>query len=314
MIIRESYYTHDSGSDGLPLSVLRIEPDNSADIKGIVQLVHGMNEYKERYIEFMKYLAYKGFVTVIHDNRGHGDSVRNRNDLGYMYSGGYLALIEDIHEITLETKEYVADRTGRDDLPYTLLGHSMGSLAIRCYIKKYDNEIDHLCVLGCPSEKKGTIAGLKIVKVFEKILGERKRSRLINAMVMGSYYRKFREDGIRGAWICSELDVVRKYNDDPLCKFIFTLNGYKNLILLSLMTYADNGYEMKNPGLKIKFFSGSDDPCMISKEGFRNAIRLLRKQGYKNTSNILYKGMRHEILNDRKKYRVYADILKFINS
>ncbi len=49
-------------------------------------------------------------------------------------------------------------------------------------------------------------------------------------------------------------------------------------------------------------------------EGFRNAIRLLRKQGYKNTSNILYKGMRHEILNDRKKYRVYADILKFINS
>ena len=148
MIFNEYRYEHISGSDGLALSVLRIEPDLSRPIKGIVQLVHGMSEYKERYVDFMKYLAENGYITVIHDHRGHGESIKEKDDLGYLYEGGYEALIEDIHEITLETKEYVKEELGLSDRPYILLGHSMGSLAVRCYIKKYDDEIDKLCVLG----------------------------------------------------------------------------------------------------------------------------------------------------------------------
>ena len=58
-------------------------------IRAIIQLVHGMCEHKERYIPFMEYLAEQGFVTVIHDHRGHGKgaSVPER-DLGYMYGSG----------------------------------------------------------------------------------------------------------------------------------------------------------------------------------------------------------------------------------
>ena len=58
-------YTHISGTDKLELSVLRFEPDNVEDIKGIVQLVHGMNEYKERYIPFMEFLTDNGFITGV---------------------------------------------------------------------------------------------------------------------------------------------------------------------------------------------------------------------------------------------------------
>ena len=76
MILNEFRYEHISESDGLSLSVLRIEPDASRPVKGIVQLVHGMSEHKERYIDFMKYLAENGYITVIHDNRGHGESIR----------------------------------------------------------------------------------------------------------------------------------------------------------------------------------------------------------------------------------------------
>ena len=138
MVLNEFRYEHISESDGLSLSVLRIEPDTSRPVKGIVQLVHGMSEHKERYIDFMKYLAENGYITVIHDNRGHGESIRESGDLGYLYEGGYKALVEDIHEITLETKQYVKEELGINDRPYILLGHSMGSLAVRCYIKKYD--------------------------------------------------------------------------------------------------------------------------------------------------------------------------------
>ena len=312
MIIRESFYTHISGSDELPLSVIRIEPDDSMKVKGIIQLVHGMAEHKERYIEFMKFLARKGFITVIHDNRGHGESVKKSEDLGYMYSGGYKALIEDIHEITLETKEYAFEATGNDKLPFTLLGHSMGSLAVRCYIKKYDYEIDKLCVLGCPSERKGVNAGLMVVKLFGKILGKKTRSELVSKLVMGGYGNAFKEDNIKNAWLCSDLEQVRKYNDDPLCGFTFTIDGYINTIELTKMTYDDSGYEMNNPNLKIKFFSGKDDPCGISKEAIRLAIRKIRKHGYKNISGKLYSGMRHEILNGRNHEMVWNEILQFI--
>lgn len=314
MVIRESFYTHISGSDGLPLSVLRIEPDNSSNIKGIVQLVHGMAEHKERYIDFMKFLAQKGYVTVIHDNRGHGDSVKTKDDLGFLYTGGYKAFIEDIHEITLETKKYVRDELGIEAYPYILMGHSMGSLAVRCYIRKYDNEINYLGVLGCPSEKKIAVIGLKFIQLLEKILGSRKRSKLVDYIVTGDYSRKFKDEGIKNAWMCSDPEVVRRYEEDPLCGFIFTINGYIDLIKLHLLTYSDEKIETKNPNLKIKFFSGGEDPCGISKAAIRKAMRFIRKQGYKKISGKIYPGMRHEVINEIGKEKVYADILKFIQS
>ncbi|MBQ4262433.1 MAG: alpha/beta hydrolase, partial [Ruminococcus sp.] len=45
------------------------------DIRGIVQLVHGKNEHKGRYIAFMRFLASNGFLTIINDHRGHGESI-----------------------------------------------------------------------------------------------------------------------------------------------------------------------------------------------------------------------------------------------
>ena len=285
MILNEFRYEHISGTDGLPLSVLRIEPDTARPVKGIVQLVHGMSEYKERYTDFMKYLAENGYITVIHDHRGHGQSIRENGDLGYLYEGGYEALIEDIHEITLETKQYVKDELGLDDRPYILLGHSMGSLAVRCYIKKYDDEIDKLCVLGCPSEQKGAKAGLKLIEAMIKAKGGKSLSKTADYLVMDSRLG---------------------------CGFRFTLNGYENLIKLTLLTYEKEGYVLNNPDLKIKFFSGKDDPCAISYKDIRNAMLLLKHSGYSNVSGKMYKGMRHEILNEPEHERVYKDILDFI--
>lgn len=313
MILNEYRYEHISETDGLPLSVLRIEPDTSRQIKGIVQLVHGMSEHKERYIDFMKYLAENGYITVIHDNRGHGESVSEKSDLGYLYEGGYEALIEDIHEITLETKKYVKEELGLEDHPYILLGHSMGSLAVRCYIKKYDDEIDKLCVLGCPSEQKGSKAGLKVIQAMIKAKGAKSVSKAADYLVMDSRLgKRFKDEG-KASWLNSDHEKVAEYLADPMCGFSFTLSGYVDLIKLTIETYdkKTDGYAMKNPELKIKFFSGKDDPCAISYKDLRNAMLLLKHQGYKNISGKMYKGMRHEILNEPEHDRVYKDILDF---
>ncbi len=100
--------------DGLGLSVLWVVPNEGT--KGVVQISHGMSENKERYLPFMEYLARRGYICVIHDHRGHGGSVHNREELGYLYGGKNKAMVEDLHQITIWIKEIFPD------LPVYLLG------------------------------------------------------------------------------------------------------------------------------------------------------------------------------------------------
>ena len=87
-----------ASADDLDLAVLASVPDEAP--RGIVQLVHGMCEHKERYIPFMEWLTGHGYVCVIHDHRGHGASVKEERDLGYLYEGGWEAMVEDVRVVS----------------------------------------------------------------------------------------------------------------------------------------------------------------------------------------------------------------------
>lgn len=312
--LSETKYTHISGTDNLPICVLRIEPENPDDIRGIVQLIHGKNEHKGRYTAFMRFLASNGYLTIINDHRGHGESIIDPEDRGYFYRGGTAALVEDIHEITLDVKKYAAEKCGRNDLPVTLLGHSMGSLAARCYIRKYDADISKLCLTGSPSRSDKIKQGLRVVRLLKAIEGKRSRSPLAKKLIMGvSYERKFKHEGLKNAWTNSERAAVIEHNNDPLCRFNFTLNGYEEMLKMAMLAYTGD-YTPKNPDMPVRFFSGTDDPCALSQQKFVEAMRLMKNIGYTNVRCLLYKDMRHDILREKNKLRVYEDILRFIES
>lgn len=305
MAIKYKEFKFFSESDKLEIDCMAVAPVGK--IKGVLQLVHGMCEHKERYYDFMKYIAEKGYLCVIHDNRGHGKSVVSDADLGYFYDGGFRAMVEDIHTLTEKVKEHV------DNVPYYLLGHSMGSLAVRCYLKKYDAEIDGLIVVGSPSEQMGIAAGLGIAKLLEKLKGGHAHSKLLDYLVINSAFeRRFRAEKLLHSWICSDREVVLAYNADRYCNFCFTINGYINLIELVQETYSKEGFLMNNPKLPIMFLSGKDDPCNINPSHFGRSVHFLKEAGYENVEARLYGNMRHEILNEKSKKRVYRDIYDFI--
>ena len=312
MEIFATEYQHISESDGLPLAVLRMEPADAAGVVGAVVIIHGMCEHKRRYEEFVRFLAEQGYIVTIFDLRGHGGSVRSTEDLGYLYEGGYRAMLSDIGEMVAETKAYAADRTGRSDLPFSMIAHSMGTLCARCYLREHDDELDRLVLLGCPSKANGLKAGLALVKGLIAVKGDRARSETVDRIVGGSFEKAFAGEPGPYAWTNSDPEQVRIYNEDPLCGYRFTLNGYANLIAMMILTYTEGGYALRNPELPIRFFSGADDPCAISKEKLGEAIKLLRKAGYNNTKGKRYPGMRHEILREREKETVWADILAFL--
>ena len=76
-----------------------------------------------------------------------------------------------------------------------------------------------------------------------------------------------------------EMEEVKKYNADPYCNYCFTLNGFENLVKLTMLTYKDGGHQMKNPDLPIRFFSGEQDPCAVNTKAFMQAVDFLKKQG-----------------------------------
>ena len=151
-------YSFISDADGLNISVLRCEP--AGQPQGIVQLVHGMAEHKERYEDFMRFLAEHGYVSVLHDHRGHGKSVKEEADLGYMYNSGGAYLIDDIRQLNAQLhQEYPT-------MPVYMFGHSMGSLAVRAYLKRYDDTIDALIVCGSPSKNPAAGAGRLLARLL----------------------------------------------------------------------------------------------------------------------------------------------------
>ena len=84
--------------DGLKLEVAIATPVEIP--KGIIQFSHGMAEHKERYFDFMNYLTNHGYVCVIHDHRGHGESVEMEDDYGFFYTENEQAIIDDLYTVT----------------------------------------------------------------------------------------------------------------------------------------------------------------------------------------------------------------------
>ncbi len=288
--------------DELGISVLVVSPQQP---KAVIQFSHGLCGCKERFIPMMEYMAGKGVACVASDHRGHGHSVRTNDDLGYMYEGGYMALVDDLRLVT----EWI-----HSTYPYSpvyLVGHSMGSMAARIYAKYDDSAIDGLILTGSPSWNPFSRVGKFLAGVMCMIGLSHHRMPLVQRMTSGRYNRQFASEG-RQAWTCSDPQVRRSFEENPLCNFVLTANGSYNLMCMMGETYGDGRWTVSNPELPIFFISGSEDPTMVSEKRFHKAAQHICDRGYMNVSSAIYPGMRHEVLNEIGKEEVWDDILDFM--
>ena len=295
--MKEEHNKIKSECDGLELDYQIFIPDENP--KGIVQLSHGMVERKEYYFDFMKFLTENVYVTIINDHRGHGNSVLSKEDLGYFYEESADYIVEDLHQITKLVKQRFPG------LKVHLIGHSMGSLVVRKYLKKHDNEIASLIVCGSPSINKLSKVAKIIAKTIKKTKGERYRSKTLSTLALG----KDRTN----KWLSRDNKYVDEYNLDEKCGFVFTANGFINLAQLMIDTYTKSGWELKNPNLKILFIAGEEDRIIGNLKKWHESIDFMRGVGYKNIEYKSYENMKHAILKEIGKENVYNDILNFIN-
>lgn len=300
-------FTLQSKYDNLALSCAEYTAEGvtQTNAKGVVQIVHGMCEYKERYEGFIDYLTRNGYIVFAHDHRGHGGSVTANENLGYFGDKKGEAIVDDAALVTDEIRRLYPG------LSVTLFGHSMGSLVVRAYIQKYEEKIDKLIVCGSPSKNSLAGFGLMLNGVISAFRGEKYRSRLMANASTGGGDDKFPGEG-KNAWLTRDKTVVEKYNADEKCNFVFSCNGFSNLLHLVKNAYKKKKYPAKHSDLPIFFMAGADDPVIGSEKKWLAAQQFLRDVGYKNVTGKSYPKMRHEILNELGKEEVYADALAFI--
>lgn len=298
-------FTLSSGYDRLKISVLAVWPEGRPT--AILQVAHGMYGYKERFLPFMEYMADNGVLCVANDHRGHGSSVLTDSDLGYMYAGGWEALVEDMRLVSSWAMSKCPER------PLYLLGHSMGSMAARVYAKRYDDLLSGMIVCGSPGKNPFADLGLVMTRMISLLGGERLRPMMIQKLTSDFYNRRFSDEGPQ-AWTCSDPEVRKSYAANPLSRFRFTVNGQHALLGLMHEAYSSKGWEMKNRDMPVFFISGEDDPCMGSEQSFHRGAMMMHDLGYRNVTSAIYPSMRHEILNETGKEMVWKDVLNFVQA
>ena len=278
------------------------------EVRGIVQISHGMCEYFTRYTSFAKYLCSLGFIVCGNDHLGHGSSVPPSGALGFFgHHDGWNVLVEDVHSLTQIMKNRWPN------LPYFLLGHSMGSMISRIYLSRFGDQIDGCILSGSPSANPMAGFGIQLANSVVHCHGPMYRSVLLSNLVFKHYTSRIEDCQSSFDWLTRNHSVVALYQSDTKCNFIFTASGFRDLFTLVHNCNRLNTIRNTPRTLPILFVSGSADPVGNYGNGVKKIVAAYRASGCKNITSILYKDARHEVLNEINQDEVYNDINQWLS-
>ena len=306
-MVKEEFY-YDSRDGISKLHAVRYKPDENEEVRAVVQIVHGMSEYVERYEEFAGYLTSKGLVVAGEDHMGHGKSVGKDGKFGYFCEQDpATVLVRDVHRLKKATQELYPN------VPYIIMGHSMGSFIARNYMYRYGTGINAAVIMGTGMQPKNLLSVSKALARVQKLFfGSRHVSELINRLAFGLYNNRIKQPDTPFDWLSRDKERVAGYIADPLCGFTFTVNGFATLFELISRLHLQENLERIPKELPVLFISGDADPVGDYGKGVSVAYESLQSVGLKNMRLKMYEGARHELLNETNRSAVFQDIYSWI--
>ncbi len=281
------------------------------DVKGVVQIAHGMSEHCGRYADFARFLNSHGYIVYANDHRGHGKSVKSKYELGIIADeAGFSKMVDDMYMLTLYIKKT------HPDLPLFLFGHSMGSFLSQRYIMLHGDELSGVILSGSNGKNPKILSYIanKIARSEERKLGRNVPSVKMDKLLFGQFNSKFKPNRTPFDWLSRDEAEVDKYINDPLCGFIFSAGAYRDLLDgLSLIEDRKNVANVPK-NLPIFIISGTKDPVGNFKKGLIKLKNTYDSMGINSVKMKLYEGARHELLNETNREEVYKDVVEFIDS
>ena len=276
----------------------------------ILQVAHGMVEYIERYDRFGRAMAEAGVIVLGNDHLGHGDSVESTEDWGFFAEkNGNEFVLQDIYQIYKQTHE------AYPDVPYFLLGHSMGSFFARQFIYRFpEADLAGVIIMGTSMQPKIAVqSGRFLASVIERFRGPRYRSPLMKKLVLGENNKPFKEERETGSeWLSRDHEIVDKYVNEPRNSFLFTVRAYIDMFDGLLTLYNEDNLKQMRRDLPVLFTSGSDDPVGGMGQAIATLSAQYKKIGMSKVQVKEYPGARHELLNEINAEEVDRDLLAFL--
>ena len=277
------------------------------EIKGILQIIHGIAEFVERYEEFACYLNDQGYLVVAEDHMGHGKSIAEGSTQGFFH-GGWFAAVEDTCRLMRDTMEEYPG------IPYVLFGHSMGSFMARTILARYpDSGIAAAVLCGTGWLPRAPLPALiQLVEGICRSTGEENPSETLQQMIFGGYNKRIQNPRTPSDWLSRDDAVVDAYVAHTLCGFTPACGLLRDM--MKGIHYIQQSKNLKNmkKHLPVFFIAGGEDPVGPYGKGVEQAVREFKKSGMINVACKIYPGCRHEILNELNREEVYEDVVNWL--
>ena len=303
---KAAHFTYLS-SDGTT-KIHAVEWTGDGPVIGVLQIVHGMQEFIERYDHFARWMADQGFAVVGNDHLGHGASIQSEEKFGvFADDRPDRAVLSDMRALHRRTHEKYPD------VPYFMLGHSMGSFLARQYLCLYGKDLTGAIISGTAYHPEAeTVTGMILCRLQARRHGWMYRSPLLLKMSTGNFNKRFEPARTPADWLTRDEKVVDTYIADRRTQFTFTLNGYYGMFrTLHYLTQTENLKRMPKD-LPMFFIAGEMDPVGNFGAGVKRVVVQLRSLGMTNIECHLYPNDRHEVLNELNRQEVYDDIWKWM--
>lgn len=272
--------------------------DNVENPKAVVIIIHGMQEHCLRYKNFAQYLNKNGYIAIASDLRGHGHTAISKEYLGYGEKDIFTeALTDQLNIINYANQTY--------NLPIYLFGHSYGSMLSQVLIQL--TPLVEKCVLcGTANGSSGIMKlGNFVVNLLKPFKKETSKGGIIEKLCIKSYGKGFE----RGNWLTRDEKVFDEYLKDEYCGGSFPFSFYRSMI--NNMHNANKGIQ-KIGSKKVFLIAGDNDPVGSKGKQVKQLYKLYLKNNI-DAKMKLYKGARHELLNETNKDEVYKDVVDFYN-
>ncbi|MGM0379323.1 MAG: alpha/beta fold hydrolase [Bacillota bacterium] len=287
--------------DGYKIYIRNWEVNNP---KHILIIVHGMGENSKRYEEFANFLNNKDILVISYDQRGHGKSIKNKFGLIDPQNKSFKILTKDLKLVyDFIDKKY-------PNIDKFILGHSFGSFVLRYFLKEYSNvNIKGALISGtCNPHKFQILFGYTISKVISFFKGPVYKSKFVYYITFKKFNEKFKNKKVK-SWLTSDqkkLDEFKEFdNYNKILPINFFVVLFKGLANITKEEYFKINYPLY-------IFGGKNDPLSNFSKQVNKLINKYNK--YVKVNSKIYKNGRHEMLNEKKRLKVFNDIYYWINS
>lgn len=292
-----------NGIDTVRYYIYRPEGKPSA----VVQLVHGMCEYLEKYEELAEYLCSFGFAVIGHDQLGHGYTAADEEDLGYFACRyGWIYLIRDARTVTVKAHEEF------EGLPVFMLGHSMGSLVVRAYMSRWSTDIAGAVLMGTVGRHTPADVGVMLVDSVIALHGDRYRSKKLRKLLLGIGSIRIPDRETDWDWLTRDASVVAAHGADPKCGFTFTASAFRDLFMLVSYDSSKKWYDKVRCDIPILLMGGSDDPVCSYGRAVMELFDGLCRHGFTDVQAKICDGCRHELIHELNKEDTFDEITHWL--